>query len=312
VAKRLLSAARSAGKPVVVDFIGHASPTTALDNLYFSSTLDGTAELAVELATAPADAVDTAPSVQVPSFATGQQYLRGLYSGGTLAHEALLILQDYLPAVYSNIPLDEDLRLSNSLVSREHTVIDLGEDEFTVGRLHPMMDNTLRIRRLEQEAEDPSVAVIVLDVVLGHGAHPDPASELGPAIAAAAAIASDAGRHLHIVTVLVGTDEDPQGLQAQQEQLESAGAQVVTSHAVALRSVAQRLRSLQPDLLEEPIGVQVSMPVLSDPMTAINVGLESFSESLLAQGARVVQVDWRPPAGGNERLAAILARMGGS
>ena len=96
-----------------------------------------------------------------------------------------MILQNYLPVVYSNAPLDKNDKLEDSLVSKEHTVIDLGEDEFTVGRLHPMMDNDLRIRRLEKEAADPEVAVILLDVVLGYGAHPDPASELAPAIATA-------------------------------------------------------------------------------------------------------------------------------
>ena len=125
------------------------------------------------------------PQPDISGFAPGQRYLRGLFSGGTLQYEALLVLQDYLPVVYSNAPLNKQNTLADSLVSKEHTVIDLGEDEFTVGRLHPMMDNDLRIRRLEKEAADPEVAVILLDVVLGYGAHPDPASELAPAIAAA-------------------------------------------------------------------------------------------------------------------------------
>ena len=77
------------------------------------------------------------------------------------------------------------MKLENSLISQEHTIVDLGEDEFTVGRLHPMMDNELRIQRLETEAADPEVALILLDVVLGYGSHPDPASELAPAIESA-------------------------------------------------------------------------------------------------------------------------------
>ena len=89
---------------------------------------------------------------ELEQFAAGQQYLRGLFSGGTLAYEALLLLQDYVPAVYSNVPLEKEYRLANSLTSQAHTIVDLGEDEFTVGRLHPMMDNDLRIRRLAQEA----------------------------------------------------------------------------------------------------------------------------------------------------------------
>jgi FdrA protein len=229
VADELLRAARSAGKPIVVDFIGYSPPARQVDNLHFATTLDEAADLAVQLAASTPDA-EPALDLNLDRFAPGQRYLRGLFSGGTLAYEALLILQGYLPGVYSNAPLDKEYRLANSLVSQAHTIVDLGEDEFTVGRLHPMMDNDLRIRRLQQEADDAEVAVILLDVVLGYGAHPDPASELAPAIARARTGAEKAGRYLEVVTVVVGTDEDPQGFDAQVQQLEAAGARVETSN----------------------------------------------------------------------------------
>ncbi|UCC88021.1 MAG: acyl-CoA synthetase FdrA, partial [Anaerolineales bacterium] len=219
VAEDLLQAARSAGKPVVVDFIGYVPPARQLGNLYFVRTFDEAAALAVQLAAQPPGA-GTTPGLNLKRFASGQRYLRGLFSGGTLAYEALLILQDYLPIVYSNAPLKKGHNvLENSIVSQEHTIVDLGEDEFTVGRLHPMMDNDLRIRRLYQEADDPEVAVILLDVVLGYGSHPDPASELAPAIAKARAQAKKGGRHLEVVAVVVGTDQDPQGIDRQIQQL---------------------------------------------------------------------------------------------
>ena len=119
-----------------------------------------------------------------------------------------------MPAVWSNAPLDKAYKLPNSLHSQEHTIVDLGEDEFTVGRLHPMLDNDLRIKRILQEAADPEVAVLLVDVVLGYGAHPDPAAELAPALAEARRLAADAGRHLEIVAVVVGTDADPQNMEA--------------------------------------------------------------------------------------------------
>ena len=140
----------------------------------------------------------------------------------------MLVLRDYVPAVYSNAPLDKKFRLSDSLTSQEHSVIDLGEDEFTVGRLHPMMDNDLRIRRLEVEAGDTEVAVILLDVVLGYGAHPDPASELAPAIRKARKTAKEGKRYLEVVAVVSGTDEDPQDMNAQIDQLKDAGDYIVT------------------------------------------------------------------------------------
>lgn len=302
VARRLLQAARATGKPVVVDFIGYQAPQAVDGTLHFARTLDDAAELAVSLSrNAPPIAAET-PALP---FAAGQRYLRGLFSGGTLAYEALLLLQDYLPAVYSNTPLDPAYRLQNALVSQEHTIIDLGEDEFTVGRLHPMMDNDLRIRRLQQEAADPQVAIILLDVVLGYGAHPDPASELGPAIAEARATAQAAGRTLEVVAVVVGTDEDPQNLSAQMEQLQQAGARVALGNESGVRYIGERLRSLNGIVS----GKQISLDTLQPPLAAINVGLESFAESLQAQEAQVVHVEWRPSAGGNERLASILARM---
>ena len=111
--------------------------------------------------------------------------MRGLFSGGTLAYEAQHILAGYLPRVWANAPINKDNKMPDSLVSQENCIVDLGEDEFTVGRLHPMMDNELRIRRLYEEANDPEVAVIMLDVVIGYGSHPDPACELAPAMAKA-------------------------------------------------------------------------------------------------------------------------------
>ncbi len=311
VAEDLLQAARLAGKPVVVDFIGYLPPAKRVGNLHFVRTFDEAAALAVELA---AEISDEKPEreLDLERFASGQRYLRGLFSGGTLAYEALLILQDYLPVVYSNAPLKKGQNvLENSMVSQEHTVVDLGSDEFTVGRLHPMMDNDLRIRRLYQEANDPQVAVILLDVVLGYGSHPNPASELAPAVAQARAEARKARRHLEVVAVVVGTDEDPQGLEEQIAQLKAAGAAVETSNDAAVRHAGRLVQALGEGVEEAPKESlkSVELATLQRPLAGINVGLESFSESLVAQNATAVQVDWRPPASGNEKLMSILERM---
>jgi FdrA protein len=310
VAEEVFRAARSAGKPVVVDLIGfHGRPSPG-GRLHFCHTLDETAELAVQLAAATPDE-KPAPDLELERFAPGQRYLRGLFSGGTLAYEALLILQDYLPQVHSNAPLDPAFRLANAMTSQAHTIVDLGEDEFTVGRLHPMLDNDLRIRRLQQETDDPQTAVILLDVVLGHGAHPDPAGELAPAIAAAKAGAERAGRHLEVITIVVGTDEDPQDINIQIQRLQEAGSLVCSSNEEAVRRAGELVRDLDrpADLEGAAPPVPVPLEVLDSPLAAVNVGLESFTESLQAQGAPVVQVDWRPPAGGDEKLMAILERM---
>ncbi len=305
VARNLLRAARATGKPVVVDFIGFDPPKPVDGPLHFARTLDEAAELAVRLWR---EQPQEASEAQESPFAAGQKYVRGLFSGGTLAYEALLILRDMLPNLYANLHLDGVAFLENPMVSTGNTIVDLGEDVFTVGRLHPMMDNDLRIRRLHQEADDPETAVILLDVVLGYGAHPDPASELAPAIAEAQAKAQAAGRHLEFVAVVVGTDEDPQDMTGQIQQLEAAGVKVFTSNQEAVTYAGQRVQALTPLFSGQPVALES----LTSPLAAINVGLEIFAESLKTQDADVVWVDWRPPAGGNERLAAILARMRGS
>ncbi|MGD8552128.1 MAG: acyl-CoA synthetase FdrA [Anaerolineales bacterium] len=307
VAKSVIEKARTLDKPVVVNFIGYAAATRRVENVYYASSFDDAAQLAVDLATKPIEAA-TEWDLNLDGFQEDQRYLRGLFSGGTLAYETLLILQELVADVYSNVPLKEDFRLPDSMVSQEHSIVDLGEDEFTVGRLHPMMDNDLRIRRLEQEAEDPEVAVILLDVVLGHGSHPDPASELAPAIEETIKSTKKHGRRLDVVAVVLGTDEDPQDMPSQIEQLESAGAKVFTINAEAARYVGQLVSGLTKTVSESQ-GLPVDLAVLNDPLSAINVGLESFAESLAVQDAPVVHVDWRPPAGGNEQLMSILERM---
>jgi len=167
---------------------------------------------------------------------TDQYYLRGLFSGGTLCYEAQVIWKEALDVpVYSNAPLPGETSLPDSTKSQRHSAVDLGEEEFTVGRPHPMIDNDLRIRRLLQEARDPQVAVILLDVVIGYGAHPDPASELGKAVEDARRLAQGEWRELLVVASVTGTEDDPQSLSQTTLTLERAGVIVCESNAAAAR-----------------------------------------------------------------------------
>jgi FdrA protein len=128
---------------------------------------------------------------------------------------------------------------------------------------------------------------------------------LAPAIAQVIAQAQTAGRHLEVVAVVVGTDEDPQNMAGQIQQLQQAGASIETNHEVAVRYAGRRLQALTPSGQIPP----VDLAALHQPLIAINVGLESFTESLAIQGAGVIHVNWRPPAGGNQKLMGILERM---
>ncbi len=248
VARRVLDAAAAGNKPTVVCFLGGGSDSMqGLPYVVPAQTLEEAALLALEAARGSvgeaADRLQPASEQATtrarafkPRLTTRQRYLRGLFSGGTLCYEAQVIWKDMFGlTVHSNAPLPGGIVLEDPMKSCEHTAVDMGEEEFTQGRLHPMIDQDLRVRRLLQEADDPGVAAIMLDVVLGYGAHPDPAAELGPAIAKARTIARTADRELYIVASVTGTEGDPQRLSRTVAVLESAGAIVCESNAAAAR-----------------------------------------------------------------------------
>lgn len=289
VASKLLSAARATGKHVVVNFIGYPVSLERAGNIHFATSLQNASRLAVSLL----------GTETVSPAAPLKGYLRGLFSGGTLAYEALQSLHAFLSPMFSNIPITPEQKLPDSMKSQGHVILDLGEDEFTQGRLHPMMDNDLRIRRMWQEAQDPETGIIVLDVVLGEGAHPDPTSELVPAIG------QIKEKHpVEFAALVIGTSEDPQEMDHQISQLEQAGVTVFQDVAGLAEYLVARLGA--PYDYE---GTPLDLAQFGDQFAAINVGLESFYDSLQAQGFEAIQVDWRPPAGGKEDLMAILAKM---
>jgi FdrA protein len=324
VAARLLGAAQAVGKPVVVAFLGAAIEGT--ERVVGARTLEEAAELAIRLATGAPPAwprPQALPAQEGLRLAPGQRYVRGLYSGGTLCYEALVLLEEHVGPVYSNTPLDPARMLSATARSREHTVIDMGSDELTVGRLHPMLDMELRQQRLLREAEDPEVAVILLDVVLGWGAHADPASQLAPVIRQARARARQAGRWLSVVATVCGTDLDPQVFDAQVAALIDAGALVQASNAQAVRLAALIAEAAGARGTHRPaVGPAISpgpadlpeaagiVRLLAERPRVVNVGLELFADSLRAQGVPVVSVDWTPPAGGKQSLIEMLDRLG--
>lgn len=163
-------------------------------------------------------------------------FLRGLFSGGTLCDEAMAIAFDSLGPIASNTPLEPEWALGDDLKAAGHLMIDFGDDRLTSGRPHPMIDQSLRLQRIAEEAADPACAVLLLDVVLGYGSHPDPAYELAPAIAAARERAVAEGRDLAVVVSLIGSRSDPQGTDATGKALAAAGASVHLSNAAATRT----------------------------------------------------------------------------
>ncbi len=160
--------------------------------------------------------------------------LLGLYTGGTLAHEAQLVLEPLVGPVASNLAAGGG--------ESPHRILDLGADELTVGRPHPMLDPEPRAARVRAAGRDSGVGVVLLDLVLGRAAHPDPAGPLAAAIRDARAAAAADGRSLAVVASVVGTAGDPQGLHGQTAALAAAGAEALPSNAQAARFAALVLR----------------------------------------------------------------------
>jgi succinyl-CoA synthetase alpha subunit len=242
IAQRILAEARRAGKPVVVNFLGADAAAVSGGNLHAAYTLEDAARAAVALAEGrpPGQAPQPAAAGSPPKLAPEQRYVRGLYSGGTFCYEAtLLLLEAGIGEVRSNTHVGRARDLADPWRSEGHTLVDLGDDVFTRGRPHPMIDQSLRNERILMEAADPEVAVILLDVVLGYGAHPDPAAEIAPVIGKAQTLAAREGRHVPFVGTICGTAADPQGLARQAAALEAAGVRLADSNAQAVQLAAR-------------------------------------------------------------------------
>lgn len=230
-------------KPVITDFLGGDREIIRKSGALPASTFEEAASKAVNLARKQALPEDTATALHesLRSLADGekarlasqQKYLRGLFCGGAHCEEAILLLQRFVRGIYSNVPLDSCVHLDTAKRSHKNSIIDMGDEEFTKGRPHPVIDPSALKERLWKEGSDPEVAVILLDIILGYGAHPDPAGVLAETIVSLKEGARRAGRYLSIVASVCGTDEDPQCLATQEAKLKEVGVIVMPSNAQA-------------------------------------------------------------------------------
>lgn len=243
VARTVLAVATKAKKPVVVCFIGADAATIRGRNLHAAGSLEDAARAAAALASgkAPPTRPRKPRPVTPPKLVRGQRYVRGLFSGGTFCYEASLLLGAALGRVWSNAPVRKEDAIADAFASREHTLVDLGDDVFTRGRPHPMIDHGLRNARLLREAADPEVAVIIFDVVLGHGSHPDPAAAMLPTLAAI----RKAKRRPIMVAAICGTDADPQNRARQLAAFAKAGVLIAESNAQAALLAARIVKGVK-------------------------------------------------------------------
>lgn len=247
VARRIGKEAAQIDKPTVLTFLGLDLGDIASRNIFVAGTLDGAARIAAALALGqqPPGPAGLDPALAAMArenarrLGEHQRYIRALYSGGTFCYEAQVLLVQEAGPIWSNTPIETAHALPDIWKSREHTLIDLGDEVFTRGRPHPMIDLRLRLERLRQEFDDPQTAVILLDVVLGYGAHPNPGAEIASAIAAARANRPQDGHDVIVVASVCGTQADPQTLSQQEEMLRQAGVLLAPSNAAAARLAAK-------------------------------------------------------------------------
>lgn len=249
VEKKVLAEIATAGKPVVVYFVGGSEEAVVAAGGHFAASSQDAALQAVRLGVNPEAAVEPFDTARIDELASllkpEQRFVRGLFCGGTLCDESMYAMLETGDDVWSNIQRDPERRLAAGSPSKGHTFLDFGDDDFTNGRPHPMIDPSQRLARLVEEAADPQVAVVVMDFILGFGSHEDPVGASIEAIEEAKKVAADAGRHLEIVGYVLGTDLDTPVLADQIAALQAAGVTVTRSSTETGRFAREIVRKVQ-------------------------------------------------------------------
>lgn len=251
VLEHLFERTKHCTKPVIGCFLGMSHlfklETTGLHG---ARTIDDAVRKAIQISSGGEELQNIGVASQDREFAKQQRdkwspeqrFLRGLFAGGTFCYQSQQILGEAGLTIYSNAPLNPQNKLASAKVSLEHTLVDMGDDDFTLGRPHPMIDSTMRTQRILSEGQDPTVAVIMLDFILGLNASKDPVGDLLDSILIAKQVRKEQGGDLAVVASICGTDRDPQDLNLQMEMLENAGVIVFQSNANAALFCSELLK----------------------------------------------------------------------
>ena len=315
VRNEVMELLQTVSKPVVAIFLGE-NPENHVGSVYLAHTLEETAQIAIDLANGNEvksqylEPLANEVHDTLPENAT----VKGLYSGGTLANEAAMLISETLK-------LDKAAPAEGFILNTGgFEVMDLGDDMYTQGKPHPMIDPEVRVHKIKEAVADETTGVILLDIVLGYGAHPDMANALKPAIEEAFATAKAANREFHIIATVVGTKYDPQDYDQTVATLKEMGVLVEDSNArairLALNFMGHDFKEAEKTVVEETskldslpeLSKQVDQLLNSQP-SVINVGLESFTEPINNYGGKSVQYNWQPVAGGNQKLIKILNEL---
>ena len=300
-------------KPVVALFLGE-KPEAHEGHVYLAHTLEETAQIAVDLANGnPVKKNYLEPlSMTVDRVLPKEKTVKGMYSGGSLAAEAAMLISESLGV--GELIKEEGFILK----SDGYEVIDLGDDIYTQGKPHPMIDPEVRIKKIRECVEDPNTGVILIDIMLGYGCHPDMAGALAPVIKESLAKAEAEGRELYFVGTVCGTEKDIQDYNKEIQILKDCGVLVESSNARAVRlalelkgvHMTEEDREIRDYVLKDnsplPVPSEAVMELLNNKPRIINVGVESFNDSLRTFGSKSVQFTWKPLAGGNKRMIHLL------
>ncbi|HEB0894456.1 MULTISPECIES: acyl-CoA synthetase FdrA [unclassified Citrobacter] len=286
VRTRIIAAMQKVGKPVVALFLGSKPEQRREGNVWLANSLSDAARLAVLL-------MRVAQQRRAQPEVAGKG-IYGLYAGGTLAAEAAMLLSAGL-----GVPVSESHDQGVMLDAGGHRIVDLGDDSYTLGRPHPMIDPTTRSIEIEKLAAFPDVGVLLLDVVLGYGACADPA---GAVVEAVDQVRAKRTAPLVVIATLTGTEGDPQGRSEQEEKLREAGVAVVETLEEAVLLAVSLTHHQNHNIPQTHSALLAGVQV-------INAGLRSFALDLQSSGTPVVHYQWAPVAGGNARLASLLKQL---
>lgn len=299
-------------KPVVTLFLGE-KPEYHEENFYHAYTLDEAARLAVGLVRGE-EIKEGKVDVDDSQFfgAEEKKTIKAYYSGGTLAGEAAMLIKDAL-----NLKVPPQKAEGFMLKTDGHIVVDLGDDVYTQGKPHPMIDPAKRIECMQDAIDDASTGVILLDIMLGYGSHEDMAGALLPSIVELRDKAKAEGRKLFFVATVCGTRRDFQSYDEAVSKLKEAGVIVCENNKLAVHTAicaigldfeepAKEIRKKTVAKIEKTEVSEKLLQLLSQKPKVINIGLKSFAEVVESFGCDVVQYDWMPPAGGNVELIKVL------
>ena len=312
VRDKVMARLHNCSKPVVTLFLGER-PEKHEQGLYHAYTLDEAARISVQLLRGE-KVTRFVPEMPKGDFFRPEEkkVIRAYYSGGTLAGEAAMMIKDAL-----GIHLPPEKQEGFMLNHDGHVVVDLGDDVYTLGRPHPMIDPAKRIECMASAADDERTGVILLDIVMGYGSHEDMAGSLIPAIRALREKAEREGRRLFFVATVCGTNKDFQGYDKQVSSLRECGVIVCETNMIAV-ATAIHIIGHEIDIPEKPVVPKAEMScergeaspqlikMLSEKPVIINLGLRSFADVAAEFGCRVTQFDWTPPAGGDLEMIRAL------